>query len=103
MRAVTAPPETVAVAVAPLPGVPAPGPVPDPVIVTVGAGGAFPSGTAELTPAARKIMSNIAEVNKKGNSTIKVTGHTDNVPLVFGTMIIVCIPLMLLLVVIRFF
>ena len=57
----------------------------DKVIVTVGAGGAFPSGTANLTSAAKKIMSNIAEVNKKGNSTIKVTGHTDNVPLVFGS------------------
>ena len=52
---------------------------------TVGAGGAFPSGTAQLTPAAKKIMSNIAEVNKKGNSNIKVTGHTDNVPLLFGS------------------
>ena len=57
----------------------------DKVIVTVGAGGAFPSGTAQLTPAAKKIMSNIAEVNKKGNSNIKVTGHTDNVPLLFGS------------------
>ena len=57
----------------------------DKVIVTVGAGGAFPSGTANLTPAAKKIMENIAEVNKKGNSTIKVTGHTDNVPLLFGS------------------
>tara|TARA_B100000963_G_scaffold231668_1_gene202244 strand:- start:3752 stop:4909 length:1158 start_codon:yes stop_codon:yes gene_type:complete len=57
----------------------------DKVIVTVGAGGAFPSGTANLTPAARKIMSNIAKINEKGKSTIKVTGHTDNVPLVFGS------------------
>ena len=57
----------------------------DKVIVTVGAGGAFPSGTAQLTPAAKKIISNIAEVNKKGNSNIKVTGHTDNVPLLFGS------------------
>ncbi len=57
----------------------------DKVIVTVGAGGAFPSGTAKLTPAAKKIMNNIAKVNSKGNSTIKVTGHTDNVPLVFGS------------------
>ena len=57
----------------------------DKVIVTVGAGGAFPSGTAQLTPAAKKIMANIAEVNKKGNSNIKVTGHTDNVPLLFGS------------------
>ena len=57
----------------------------DKVIVTVGAGGAFPSGTAELTPQAKKIMENIAKVNSKGNSTIMVTGHTDNVPLVFGS------------------
>ena len=57
----------------------------DKVIVTVGAGGAFPSGTAQLTPAAKKIMSNIAEVNKKGISNIKVTGHTHNVPLLFGS------------------
>ena len=57
----------------------------DKVIVTVGAGGAFPSGTAQLTSAAKKIMSNIAEINKKGSSTIKVTGHTDNVPLLFGS------------------
>ncbi len=57
----------------------------DKVIVTVGAGGAFPSGTAELTPQARKIMENIAKVNSNGTSNIMVTGHTDNVPLVFGS------------------
>ena len=57
----------------------------DKVIVTVGAGGAFPSGTANLTTAARNIIANIAKVNSKGNSTIKVTGHTDNVPLLFGS------------------
>ena len=27
-------------------------------------------------------MDNIAKVNSKGNGTIMVTGHTDNVPLV---------------------
>ena len=57
----------------------------DKVVVTVGAGGAFPSGTAKLTAQARKIMDNIAKVNSKGKSTIMVTGHTDNVPLVFGS------------------
>ncbi|MDC3024392.1 OmpA family protein [Alphaproteobacteria bacterium] len=57
----------------------------DKVIVTVGAGGAFPSGTAKLTPQAKKIMTNIAKVNSKGKSTIMVTGHTDDVPLVFGS------------------
>ena len=30
-------------------------------------------------------MDNIAKVNSKGNSTIMVTSHTDNVPLVFGS------------------
>jgi len=57
----------------------------DKVIVTVGAGGAFPSGTAKLTPQAKRIMDNIAKVNSKGKSTIMVTGHTDDVPLVFGS------------------
>ena len=55
------------------------------MIVTVGAGGAFPSGTAKLTSQAKKIMTNIAKVNSKGKSTIMVTGHTDDVPLVFGS------------------
>ena len=57
----------------------------DKVIVTVGAGGAFPSGEAGLTLAAKKIMANIAGVKAKGKSNITVTGHTDNVPLVFGS------------------
>ena len=57
----------------------------DKVIITVGAGGAFPSGTAKLTPQAKRIMDNIAKVNSKGKSTIMVTGHTDDVPLVFGS------------------
>ncbi|MDA8716538.1 OmpA family protein [Alphaproteobacteria bacterium] len=57
----------------------------DKVIVTVGAGGAFASGSADLTPAAIKIMDRIAKVNAAGNSKIKVSGHTDDVPLIFGS------------------
>jgi len=57
----------------------------DKVIVTVGAGGAFASGSAELTPQAIEIMNRIAAVNKAGNSQIKVSGHTDDVPLIFGS------------------
>ena len=57
----------------------------DKVIVTVGAGGAFASGSAELTPNAIAIMDRIAGVNKSGNSQIKVSGHTDDVPLIFGS------------------
>ena len=57
----------------------------DKVIITVGAGGAFASGSADLTPAAINIMNRIAEVNASGKSEIKVSGHTDDVPLIFGS------------------
>ncbi len=57
----------------------------DKVIITVGAGGAFPSGSAELTASARKIMEEIAGVNEAGSGEITVSGHTDNVPLIFGS------------------
>ena len=57
----------------------------DKVIITVGAGGAFASGSANLTPAAIEIMNRIAEVNAAGKSKIKVSGHTDDVPLIFGS------------------
>ena len=57
----------------------------DKVIITVGAGGAFPSGSAELTEAARKIMEEIAGVNEAGSGEITVSGHTDNVPLIIGS------------------
>ena len=57
----------------------------DKVIITVGSAGAFKSGSAELTNKAREIMSKIAEQNKKGRSEILVMGHTDNVPLTFGS------------------
>jgi chemotaxis protein MotB len=55
------------------------------VVITVGAGGAFPSGSAELTAAARKIMEEIAGVSSDGNGKITVSGHTDDVPLIFGS------------------
>ncbi|EJW21544.1 flagellar motor protein [alpha proteobacterium IMCC14465] len=57
----------------------------DRVVVTVGSGGAFSSGSASLTSKARDIMNQIAEVNKEGTSRINVSGHTDNMPLVFGS------------------
>ena len=57
----------------------------DKVIITVGAGGAFPSGSAELTESARKIMEEIAGVNESGSGKITVSGHTDDVPLIFGS------------------
>ncbi len=55
------------------------------VIVTVGAGGAFASGSAELTKEAIDIMDRIANVNSEGESSITVSGHTDDVPLIFGS------------------
>jgi chemotaxis protein MotB len=57
----------------------------DKVIITVGAGGAFPSGSAELTESARTIMEEIAGVNEAGSGKITVSGHTDDVPLIFGS------------------
>ena len=57
----------------------------DKVIITVGAGGAFPSGSAELTESARQLMEEIAGVNESGSGEITVSGHTDNVPLIFGS------------------
>ena len=57
----------------------------DKVIITVGAGGAFPSGSAELTESARDIMEEIAGVSQDGNGDITVSGHTDDVPLIFGS------------------
>ena len=60
-------------------------PIYDKVIITVGSGGAFKSGSAELTSKAKEIMSKIAEQNKKGKSEILVSGHTDDTPLIFGS------------------
>ena len=57
----------------------------DKVIITVGAGGAFPSGSAKLTDAARNIMEEIAGVSESGSGEITVSGHTDDVPLIFGS------------------
>ena len=54
------------------------------VFVTVGAGGAFASGSAELTSQARKIMAKIADKGVGETGTVTVSGHTDNVPLMFG-------------------
>lgn len=57
----------------------------DRVIVTVGAAGAFPSGTADLTPQARDVMARIAFSAMGDASDIVVTGHTDTVPLSPGS------------------
>jgi chemotaxis protein MotB len=54
------------------------------VIVTVGAGGAFRSGSADLTSEALEIMARIAQTGVGGDAQITVTGHTDSVPLTGG-------------------
>lgn len=53
----------------------------DRVTVTVGAGGAFPSGEADLTDEARDVMARLAFAAMGEASDIEVTGHTDSVPL----------------------
>ena len=54
------------------------------VFVTVGSGGAFPSGTADLTNEAQRIIDRIALSAMSPDSSIKVTGHTDDVPISNG-------------------
>lgn len=55
------------------------------VFVTVGSGGAFASGSAELTNEAKEIMGKIATAGGGDAGSIVVSGHTDNVPLMFGS------------------
>ena len=57
----------------------------DRVVVTVGSAGAFSSGSAKLTKQARAIMQKIAKVSGKGAGQVNVSGHTDDVPLIFGS------------------
>lgn len=56
----------------------------DKVVVTVGAGGAFSSGSATLTDEAKEIMSRVALASVGEDVQITVTGHTDSVPLSGG-------------------
>jgi chemotaxis protein MotB len=56
------------------------------VFVTLGAGGAFSSGSAVLTEEAVGIVGKIADASEGDESTVKVSGHTDNVPIGFGAL-----------------
>jgi chemotaxis protein MotB len=54
------------------------------VFVTVGAGGAFRSGSDDLTDEAQAIMARLGSAAEGKNASITVTGHTDNVPISGG-------------------
>jgi chemotaxis protein MotB len=54
------------------------------VFISVGAGGAFPSGTADLTADAQEILDRIALTAMSPESQITVTGHTDDIPISNG-------------------
>jgi|TARA_B110000240_G_scaffold33766_1_gene36564 chemotaxis protein MotB len=54
------------------------------VFISVGAGGAFPSGAAELTFEAQEILERIALTAMSPDSKITVTGHTDDIPISGG-------------------
>lgn len=56
----------------------------DSVFISVGAGGAFPSGTADLTVDAQEIIDRIALTAMSPESKITVTGHTDDIPISGG-------------------
>ena len=51
------------------------------VFVTLGAGGAFQSGSAELTPDAKALIAKLSKDAIDKNSSLTITGHTDNVPI----------------------
>jgi len=51
------------------------------VFITVGAGGAFPSGEADLTSEAQRILDRVSLAAMSPEGIITVTGHTDNVPI----------------------
>ncbi len=50
------------------------------VFVTLGSGGAFASGSADLTAEAEEIIKQVAIATNGRHARITVTGHTDNVP-----------------------
>ena len=54
------------------------------VFISVGAGGAFPSGMADLTDDAQEILERIALTAMSPDSKITVTGHTDDIPISNG-------------------
>lgn len=56
----------------------------DKVFVTVGAGGAFRSGSDDLTAQAEEIMDRLGAATEGKDAQISVTGHTDNVPISGG-------------------
>lgn len=56
----------------------------DKVFVTVGAGGAFPSGSAELTDSAFEIMARLGAAADGKEAEVTVTGHTDDIPISSG-------------------
>ena len=55
------------------------------IFITVGAGGAFASGSADLTNQAKDIMARVAEKGVGESGKVTVSGHTDDVPLMFGS------------------
>ena len=55
------------------------------IFITVGAGGAFASGSADLTSQAKDIMARVAEKGVGETGKVTVSGHTDDVPLMFGS------------------
>ena len=55
------------------------------IFITVGAGGAFASGSADLTSQAKDIMARVADKGVGETGKVTVSGHTDDVPLVFGS------------------
>lgn len=53
----------------------------DGLLITIGEVALFPSGSADILPAAHKIVTEIAVLLQAYPQTVTVAGHTDNVPI----------------------
>jgi chemotaxis protein MotB len=51
------------------------------LVISIREGGAFPTGKADMSTAASDIVGEIARVLKGSNASVRVEGHTDNVPI----------------------
>jgi chemotaxis protein MotB len=51
------------------------------VVVSVTESGSFPTGSADLAPAARDILSQVALAIRESPHAVRVEGHTDDVPI----------------------
>lgn len=51
------------------------------VVISMPEAGAFPAGRAELTPAAQRVITDLAAIIRSSDRPVRVEGHTDDLPI----------------------